>query len=152
MKNLKSENKHSFFQSFIHSFIHSCLRTYIYTSYHLTSYHTFTHLTISLHIIYHVNFRQFSQLIMRLNSLLSCRRKYKIALLFNKHERKTISIWNTSLCVYVSVDIICYVRDESLWIFQIKRRERRRIIEIVLECFPVTYIKLCVCVCVCVCV
>ena len=94
-----------------------------------------------------MNFRQFGQLTVRLNSLLSCRRKYEIALLFNKHERKTISIWNTSLCVYVSVAIICNVRDESLWIFQIKRRERRRIIEIVLESFPVAYIRLCVCVC-----
>jgi hypothetical protein len=129
MKNFKSENKNSS----IHSFIPTCV-------------HTFTHLTISLHIIYHVNLIKFNQLIMRLNSLLSCRRKYEIAFLFNKHERKTISIWNTSLCVYVSVDIICYVRDESLWIFQIERRERRRIIEIVLECFPVTYIRLCVCV------
>jgi len=85
---------------------------------------------------------------MRLNSLLSCRRKYEKGLLFNKHERKTISIRITSLFVYISVDVICYVRDESLWIFQIKRRERRRIIEIVLDCFPVTYISVCVCVCV----
>lgn len=54
-----------------------------------------------------------------------------------------MNIEQCSLCVYVRVDIVCDVGDESLQIFRIKRKEGRTISELVLECFQVTFIGQC---------